>query len=61
MHSMEANTSYPDQTSPEEQSDLGYYCLKYRLTKYKAFKSVHDNCHDWREKVDNCHDWQEKG
>ena len=23
----------PDQTAPKEQSDLGPYCLQYRLTK----------------------------
>ena len=30
---MEANTMNPDQTAPWEQSDLGSYCLQYRLHK----------------------------
>ena len=30
---MEANTMNPDQTAPWEQSDLGPYCLQYRLPK----------------------------
>ena len=30
---MEANTLNPDQTAPKEQSDLGPYCLQYRLYK----------------------------
>ena len=28
---MEANNMKPDQTAPKEQSDLGPYCLQYRL------------------------------
>ena len=30
---MEANNMNPDQMAPEEQSDLGPYCLQYRLPK----------------------------
>ena len=30
----EANTMNPDQTAPKEHSDLGPYCLQYRLPKY---------------------------
>ena len=30
---METNTVSPDQTAPCEQSDLGPYCLQYRLPK----------------------------
>ena len=52
---------YPDHTAPEEQCDLGYYCLKYRLPKNKAFKRVHDNCHDCGKRFENCHDWWKKG
>ena len=32
---MEANTMNPDQTAPWEQSDLGTYCLQFRLPKHK--------------------------
>ena len=28
---MDANTMNPDQTAPQEQSDLGSYVLQYRL------------------------------
>ena len=31
---MEASTMNSDQTAPKEQSDLGPYCLTYRLPKY---------------------------
>ena len=30
---MKANSIDPDQTAPKEQSDLGPYCLQYRLPK----------------------------
>ena len=30
---METNTMNHDQTAPLEQSDLGPYCLQYRLSK----------------------------
>ena len=30
---MKANNMNPDQTAPNEQSDLGLYCLQYRLPK----------------------------
>ena len=30
---MQTNNMNPDQTALEEQSDLGPYCLKYRLPK----------------------------
>ena len=30
---VEANNMNPDQTAPLEQSDLGPYCLQYRLPK----------------------------
>ena len=30
---MEANIMNPDHTAPMEQSDLGPYCLQYRLPK----------------------------
>ena len=42
---MEANTMNPDQTAPWEQSDLGPYCLQYRL----------------RESRHQIHKWHEKG
>ena len=33
IFTMEANPMNPDQTTPREQSDLGPYCLQYRLSK----------------------------
>ena len=30
---MEANSMNPDQTAPRKRSDLGPYCLQYRLAK----------------------------
>ena len=30
---IEANNMNPDQIAPKEPSDLGPYCLQYRLTK----------------------------
>ena len=30
---VDANNMNPDQTAPKEQSDLGPYCLQYRLPK----------------------------
>ena len=38
---MEANTIKSDQTDPIEQSDLGSYCMQYRL---QADERAEDNC-----------------
>ena len=45
---MEANTMNPDQTAPWEQSDLGPYCLQYRLPK--NISRVDNKSCDWQGK-----------
>ena len=37
---MESNNMNPDQTAPREQSDLGPYCLKYKLPKIEQTTEV---------------------
>ena len=38
---MEENTMNPDKTAPEEQSDLGSYCLQYRTPMHIIIRSKH--------------------
>ena len=46
---MEANTMDPDQTAPLwEQSDLGPYCLQYKL-ECKEDERAEDKSQDWQE------------
>ena len=41
----------PDQTAPKwEQSDLGPYCLQYRLPKYTSIQVSRQQSYNWREK-----------
>ena len=39
-----------DQTAPKEQSDLGPYCLQYRLSKNTSRRKLEDICFEWWEK-----------
>ena len=44
---MEANNTNPDQTAPKEQSDLGPYCLQYRLLRTYGDERADNKSLDW--------------
>ena len=44
---MEASNKNPDQPAAKEQSDLGPYCLQYRLPKNLNRQEEQKASHDW--------------
>ena len=44
------NTMSPDQTAPKG-SDLGPYCLQFRLPKNIVHKIAGNKNHEWQEKT----------
>ena len=47
---IQTNSLVPDQTGPEEQSDLGPHCLQKLLLKSQADDKADDYCCDWQLK-----------